>query len=195
MVVTDAMWQAVPSEARLFNREQRMRYQQLMILVTLATFAAVSTLVAAGLTLFWPRLSASLSQLSAVTRARLLVALRLAPVAVAVLACVVTLLAFLRHEPRATVETPGGILIAGAAAGIGLAVMGLWRLIVRCRATSRFRPGGGAHGHARHRAWRLAASMASGRGLPTGGTGRHLAAPRPDRPIASSNRFRTTSCR
>ena len=73
-----------------------MRYQQLMILVTLATFAAVSTLVAAGLTLFWPRLSASLSQLSAVTRARLLVALRLAPVAVAVLACVVTLLAFLQ---------------------------------------------------------------------------------------------------
>ena len=115
-----------------------MRYQQLMILVTLATFAAVSTAVAAGLTLFWPRLATSLSQLSAFTRARLLVALRLAPVVVAVLACVVTLLAFVRHEPRATVETPGGILIAGAAAAIALAVMGLWRLIVRCRATSRF---------------------------------------------------------
>jgi Zn-dependent protease with chaperone function len=116
-----------------------MRYQQLMILVTLATFAAVSTAAAAGVALFWPGLAASLSRLSAATRARLLVVLRLAPVAVALLACAVTLLAFLRHEPHATVETPGDILIAGAAAGIGLAVMGLWRLIVRCRATFRFR--------------------------------------------------------
>ncbi len=115
-----------------------MRYQQLMILVALATFAAVSTAAAAFLTLLWPRLAASFRQLSAVTGARLLVVLRLAPVALAVLACVMALLAFLRHEPRATVETPGQILIAGAAAGLGLAVMGSWRLIVRCRATARF---------------------------------------------------------
>ena len=113
-------------------------YQQLLGLVALATFAAVSTAAAIGLALSWRWLEAPLTHGPAVARARLLLFLRLVPVVLGVLACGVTMLAFARHEPRTTVETPGWILLTVASIGAGLAVVGLWRIVVRWRTTSRF---------------------------------------------------------
>jgi Zn-dependent protease with chaperone function len=113
-------------------------YQHLMGLVALATFAAVSTAAAMGLALSWRWLEAPRTHGPAVARARLLLLLRLAPVVLGVLACGMTMLAFARHEPRTTVETPGWILLTGASIGVGLAVVGLWRIMVHWRTTSRF---------------------------------------------------------
>lgn len=115
-----------------------MRYHQLMILVPLATFAAASTTVAVCLALAWERLEASLAGVPAVARARRLLLLRLAPVLAGLLACGVSLLAFLRYEPRTTAETPGWILLTCALAGAGLTISSLWRFMVRCRTTGRF---------------------------------------------------------
>ena len=115
-----------------------MRYQALIVLVTLGTFAAVSTATAVGIGLSWPRLDAAFRRLPARARARRLVELRLAPLVFGLLACVISLLAFLRHEPRNTLESPGWILLGGAAVGAALVVSGLWRLIGRCRTTYRF---------------------------------------------------------
>jgi Zn-dependent protease with chaperone function len=113
-------------------------YQQLMALVALATFAVVSTTAAIGMALSWRWLAAPLTRGPAVARARLLLMLRLVPVLLGVLACGVTMLAFARHEPRTTVETPGWILLTAASIGAGLGVAGLWRIMVRCRTTSQF---------------------------------------------------------
>ena len=115
-----------------------MRYQVLIVLVTLVSFAAVSTATAVCIGIFWPRLEASFARIPAGGRARRLVALRLVPIVLALLACGVTMLAFLRHEPADTRETPGLFVVVGAAIGAGLLVTGLWRLTTRCRATNRF---------------------------------------------------------
>jgi hypothetical protein len=64
--------------------------------------------------------------------------LRLVPVLLGAFACGVSMLAFARYEPRTTIEAPGSILLAWAAIGIGLTVVGLWRLIVHWRSTCRF---------------------------------------------------------
>src|SRR5688500_7663433 len=113
-------------------------YLQLMALVALAVFAAVGTAAAMGIALSWRWLEPPLTHGPAVARARLLLLLRLAPVVLGALGCGVTMLAFARHEPRTTVETPGWMLLTGASLGVGLAGLGLWRIIVRWRTTSQF---------------------------------------------------------
>jgi hypothetical protein len=115
-----------------------MQYHQLMLLVTLATFALASTAAAACLGPCWQHLHAPLNRLSALGRARLLIALRLAPLGAGVLASVVAVLAFARYEPRNAVETPGWILIAVACAALGLVAAGLCRAWAGRRATDRF---------------------------------------------------------
>ena len=115
-----------------------MRYQTLNILVTLVTFAAMSMATALSLRLCWGRLKGSLGGLPAVARARRLFWLRLAPTVLGLFVAAVAMLAFLRYEPRPTSETPGWIVLIGAGVGACAAIMGLWRVVARSRATSRF---------------------------------------------------------
>lgn len=115
-----------------------VRYEQLLVLVTLAAFAAASTAAAAGVAVVWRKVDASGAGLSAAARARRLFALRLVPVTAGVLACAVSALAFLRHEPRATGETPEWILLASAALGALLVGASLVRVAARWSSTSRF---------------------------------------------------------
>jgi hypothetical protein len=106
-----------------------MRYQQLMILSALATFAVASTIAAGCIGLAWRKLARATRQPA--VRARALLALRVAPVAFGALTSALALLAFVRHEPRATAEVPGLLLIGGAGLGASLILAGLWRAIGR----------------------------------------------------------------
>jgi hypothetical protein len=115
-----------------------MRYEQLLTLVTLAAFAASSTAAAVCIAVSWHRFTGTLSHVRSGTRARVLLALRAAPTMVAAIASAATILAFRRHEPAATMEIPGSILLAGASLGAGLAMIALWRAASRCWRTSRF---------------------------------------------------------
>jgi Zn-dependent protease with chaperone function len=115
-----------------------MHYQLLMILVTLAAFAAASTAAAVCAALSWSRLEARLTRVSSVARARLLFLLRVGPVLAGGVASAITILGFVRHEPRTTLETPGTILLAAAAAGIVFAMAAVCRVVVRGRTTYRF---------------------------------------------------------
>jgi beta-lactamase regulating signal transducer with metallopeptidase domain len=113
-----------------------MRYQQLMLLSALATFALTSTIVGACVALTWRRVASTSGTSRA--RARMLFALRVAPAALGALLSALTVLAFSRYEPRSTSEVPGWILIVGAAAGAGLVIAGIWRGITRCWKTHQF---------------------------------------------------------
>jgi Zn-dependent protease with chaperone function len=115
-----------------------MRYAQLISLVTLATFAASSTVAAVCIALSWLRLAPAVTHLASVPRARLIFLLRVAPTLVGLFAGGMTILAFLRHEPRSTAEIPGWILLAAAAVGAALFFSGVWRVIVRCWSTYGF---------------------------------------------------------
>src|SRR5687768_3208000 len=106
-----------------------MRYTQLITLVTLAAFAASSTAAAVCIALSWRRLEAAITTLASVPRARLLFLSRVAPTLVGVFAGGMTILAFLRHEPRSTAEVPGWILLTAAAIGALLCLSGIWRVI------------------------------------------------------------------
>jgi hypothetical protein len=79
-----------------------------------------------------------LKHLPAATRAQRLMLLRLSPVVLGLLAAAEAMLAFLRHEPRVTVETPGLVLFAAAYLAVALAVVAGWRVRLRCRMTTRF---------------------------------------------------------
>ena len=115
-----------------------MRYTQLMILVTLAAFALSSTAAVVVLGLAWPRLTSGLARVLPAARARLILLLRLAPTLVGGCLSVVTLIAFLRYEPRSTAERPGFVLLAAAALGAGLLLAGFWRVALRGWRTFRF---------------------------------------------------------
>jgi Zn-dependent protease with chaperone function len=115
-----------------------MRYAQLIILVTLAAFAVSSTVAAVCIALSWPRLASTVADLASVPRARLIFLLRVAPALVGLFAGGMTVLAFVRHEPRSTAEIPGWILLTAAAVGAALFFSGVWRVIVRCWSTYGF---------------------------------------------------------
>jgi Zn-dependent protease with chaperone function len=113
-----------------------MRYQQLMVLSALASFAAASTVAGVCIALTWRRLA--LATRTPVVRARALFALRIAPFVFGTLTSVLSVLAFQQYEPRSTAEAPGSILIALAVVGTGVLAAGLWRLCARCSTTYRF---------------------------------------------------------
>ena len=115
-----------------------MRYELLLILSALATVAAVNTATGAGIALAWPRLARAFAGLESRSRARALLALRLVPAFAAALMCILTVVAYLRHEPVSTTEVPGWMLIAGASFGASLAAAALGRVIVRCWKTRCF---------------------------------------------------------
>ena len=115
-----------------------MAYLQLIILVPLATFAAVSTAAALCLALAWSTRGDPLTPVRARARAKRLLLWRLSPVVLGLLAAAVAVLAFLQHEPRATVETPGPVVLAAACVTVALTLLAGWRVMHRCRITTRF---------------------------------------------------------
>ena len=115
-----------------------MRYELLLILVTLAAFAAAGTAAAAAVVLVWRRVDAAAPGRTAAARARRLFLVRLVPVATGLLACAVSALAFLRHEPRTTGETPEWLLLGAAATGAALAAAAVLRVAARWWSTSTF---------------------------------------------------------
>lgn len=115
-----------------------MRYEQLLILVTLSAFAAASPAVAATLALSWARMLPALARLAPARRARLLFALRTAPALAGAIACGVAVAAFLRHEPQSTVEPPGPLLLTASAIGAALLFTAMWSAGARCWSTRRF---------------------------------------------------------
>jgi Zn-dependent protease with chaperone function len=129
MVVAGPMCHASPAT---------MRYEQLLALVALTAFAAASTVACACVAATFQRVETALATRRSISRARALLLVRLTPVLAGTLACVLAMLAYLRHEPRTTEEIPGWLLIAGAVAGACLVVAGGRRAIERCWRTSRF---------------------------------------------------------
>jgi hypothetical protein len=115
-----------------------MHYTQLFVLVTLATFAAVTTVVAAVLVVTWRYRGAALSTSAGVSRARVFLLLRIAPVLSGALACAVMMLAFVRYEPLSTTEAPGWMLLISASVGAALFLGGSARAAIQCWRTGRF---------------------------------------------------------
>jgi hypothetical protein len=115
-----------------------MRYPALMVLTTLVAFAVASGVSSVVIALFWRRTLPGLAGLVAVSRARVLVLIRILPVATGGLASTVTALAFLRHEPPSTAEVPGAILLTAAGSCAALFLAGLFRVLRRGWRTHRF---------------------------------------------------------
>jgi Zn-dependent protease with chaperone function len=115
-----------------------MRYAQLMTLATLASFALSSTAAAMCVALAWWRVEPLLAPLFSAARSRIIFILRLAPTLIGGFASVLTVAAFLRYEPRSTVERPGFVLLAAASCGAALLLAGWSRVVMRCWRTLRF---------------------------------------------------------
>ena len=95
-----------------------MRFYLLFALITAASYATASLLVAWLATAAWPVLRVRAQRQSPAARARLLAAWRLAPAAAGATAAIVLAGAFMRFEPRDTTEVPGVLLVI--AAGLAL---------------------------------------------------------------------------
>jgi Zn-dependent protease with chaperone function len=107
-----------------------MTFYLLGALVVFATFGTVTIVAAAAIQLVWPLLKDRLAAVGPRRRSRLLLALRLAPSALGLIACAsVSLPAYLRFEPRDTDETAGTALLLLGAAGLGIAVLSAARLV------------------------------------------------------------------
>jgi Zn-dependent protease with chaperone function len=115
-----------------------VRYEQLLILATLSTFAVATAAVAVAIAVFWTRLEPAIARLASIRRAGLLFALRASPALAGGVASVVAVAAFLRHEPRSTIEPPGWFLLIASALGMAFVLSGLRQAAVRCRGTRRF---------------------------------------------------------
>lgn len=99
-----------------------MTFYVLGVCVVLATFGAVTLAASGALRLLWPLAKERIAELDPRPRARCLLALRLAPAGLGLLASAsVSLPAYLEFEPRDTGEVAGVALLALAAAGLALA--------------------------------------------------------------------------
>ena len=136
-----------------------MRYYELMILAALAAFAATNTIVSLWSALTWKKVADT--KWTPLARARVLLALRLAPAAVGALGSALASMAFLRYEPRSTSEAPSSLLLTGAVVGGGIVMVGIWRGVKRLCETARFmasieRTGAPVAVHGAHMpAWRV----------------------------------------
>ncbi|HXW03903.1 MAG TPA: M56 family metallopeptidase [Vicinamibacterales bacterium] len=111
-----------------------MAYLILLILVTLATFAVVSTAAGAGIAAVWCWCRNRRLHLQA---SRILL-LRLVPALLGVIASALTTAAFVRYEPREAVESPGPLLVSAASAALCFGVIAALRVTRRLLTTARF---------------------------------------------------------
>ncbi len=100
-----------------------MHYERLLVLVSVAAFAISATLASLTLAAFGARILRAVETHPPRRRARLLVAIRLVPCLLGLLATVVVASTFIRYEPRDTTEEPGLVLLmlAGCALSVILA--------------------------------------------------------------------------
>lgn len=115
-----------------------MRYEQLLILTTLSAFAVATAAAAVAIALCWIRFEPAIARLAAIRRVRLLFALHVGPTVAGAIACAITATAFLRHEPRSTIEPPGLVLLIASALGAAFVFSGLRHAGVRWWRTRRF---------------------------------------------------------
>lgn len=92
-----------------------MRFYVLFALITAASYATASLLVAWLATAAWPTLRVRAQRQAPAARARLFAAWRLAPAVAGATLAIVLAGAFLRFEPRDTTEAPGALLVMAAA--------------------------------------------------------------------------------
>ncbi len=113
-----------------------MRFYLLLILVPGAAFAWAGLSAAGLLSAAWPVVERRISHLRGATRARLLAALRLAPLAIGSFSALLVADILMRFEPRDTTETPGLMLWLGAALATMLVGAGGARTVRAVRAAA-----------------------------------------------------------
>jgi hypothetical protein len=113
-----------------------MRYYELMLLAALAAFALANTIGSFCVSRLWRKVAAA--KWTPLARSRVLLGLRLAPALVGGHGAALTVIAFLRYEPRSTTEAPSTLLFAGAVLGGGLVAVSIWRGVNRMRDSGRF---------------------------------------------------------
>ncbi|MBA2304548.1 MAG: M48 family metalloprotease [Acidobacteria bacterium] len=111
-----------------------MRYYLLLVLVTCATYAAVSVLAAFAISAAWPRIHRRARTAVSSARARAVAAARLAPVTAGSVVAAILSNVFLRYEPRDTAEDPGVLLMIASAVTMALVVTAGARLARAVRA-------------------------------------------------------------
>ena len=132
-----------------------MMFALLGIGVALVAFAAAVVAASAALAALWPAALSAAGRAPAVSRARLLYALRLMPAALGVLVAVaLTSAAWARLEPRQTSETPGLPLLAASGLGLILILLSAGRGLRAWRA-----------GRALERQWTAAGTPVELRGV------------------------------
>ncbi len=123
-----------PEWFRIDGDSKPMRYYVLLVLIACAATAVVSTLAALASAAAWPMIRRGTRDLAASTRARMIAAARLAPIAAGMLFAVIVSAAFIRYEPSDTAETPGILLIAAALFSVTLLVLAVFRSLRAARA-------------------------------------------------------------
>jgi hypothetical protein len=106
-----------------------MNYEQLFVLVLVATFALSGTVLSIVAASACPWIERRSARLPARRRASLWVALRLSPTLTALFLSLAFGLAFVRHEPRHASEPAGGVLLGLAAFAFVLLAAAVWRVV------------------------------------------------------------------
>jgi beta-lactamase regulating signal transducer with metallopeptidase domain len=92
-----------------------MQYYLLLVLIPLAAFAFASVTGAVVASSVWPSLEHRTRRSTAAARARFVAAIRFAPLSAGLVTAAAVAAAFVRFEPRNTVEVPGLLLWLGTA--------------------------------------------------------------------------------
>lgn len=111
-----------------------MRYYLLLVLISLAAYAAASTLAAIAASIAWPVIRRRGRQAASSARARMFAAARLMPVAAGFVFALCLSAAFLRYEPPDTTENPGLLLVAAALLTLALVISSATRIAAAVRA-------------------------------------------------------------
>jgi beta-lactamase regulating signal transducer with metallopeptidase domain len=98
-----------------------VRYYLLALSLGLAAFTMPALLASIGVSIGWPRLRPRIEGRPARSCARFLFGLRALPTIIGGVSVAALTSAFVRHEPRETIEQPGAMLVAAAAAAVILA--------------------------------------------------------------------------
>lgn len=114
-----------------------MRFYLLLTLVSGAACAFSGSIAALVIARVWTLVDRGTRRSGADTRARIIAAARLAPVSIGVLASIVIATAFLRFEPRDTVEVPGVLLCVGAGIFAALCTLAFARITLALRAAAK----------------------------------------------------------
>ena len=105
-----------------------MHYERLLVLISVAAFAIAALLASLALAAWGARILRAVETYPPRRRARLLVAIRLVPCLLGMLATLLVALTFIRFEPRNTTEEPGLVLLTLAACALSAILIASARL-------------------------------------------------------------------